>query len=251
MNKQNSNKLSPSPISSETGRERGSILKVVNLHKSYIDEKGELKILKGINLEVRKEEFLSIVGPSGTGKSTLLHLLGGLDRPTKGEVFLKGKDIFQLNDWKLAELRNRQIGFIFQFHYLLPEFTALENVMMPGLIGLRGRESSPRNNLEKIREKAQNILIELGLGKRMNHKPAELSGGESQRVAVARALINEPEVILADEPTGNLDKENGELVFQRLKELNNKGETFIIVTHNEQLASRTQRILRLIDGSVS
>jgi lipoprotein-releasing system ATP-binding protein len=221
------------------------ILKAVNLHKSYLNGEEELKVLQGINLEVKKGEFLSIVGLSGVGKSTLLHLLGGLDRPTKGEVILKGENIFQLNDRKLAKLRNGQVGFIFQFHYLLPEFSALENVMMPGLIGL-GRKS-----LEKIREKAQNILIELGLRERMSHKPAELSGGESQRVAVARALINEPEVILADEPTGNLDKENGEMVFQLLKELNNKSQTFIIVTHNEQLASRTQRILHLINGLLS
>jgi lipoprotein-releasing system ATP-binding protein len=226
-------------------REWGYILKAVNLHKSYLNGEEELRVLRGIDLEVKKGEFLSIVGLSGAGKSTLLHLLGGLDRPTKGEVVLKGENIFRLNDRKLAKLRNRQVGFIFQFHYLLPEFSALENVMMPGLIGL-GHKS-----LEKMREKAQNILIELGLRERMSHKPAELSGGESQRVAVARALINEPEVILADEPTGNLDKENGEMVFQLLKELNNKGQTFIIVTHNEQLASRTQRILHLINGLLS
>jgi lipoprotein-releasing system ATP-binding protein len=227
------------------------ILKTADLHKSYIDEERELKVLRGINLEVKKGEFLSIVGSSGTGKSTLLHLLGGLDRPTRGELFLKGKNIFQLNDRGLAELRNRQVGFIFQFHYLLPEFTALENVTMPGLIGLKGREGLGGESSEKIREKARNILIELGLGKRMNHRPAELSGGESQRVAVARALINEPEVILADEPTGNLDKENGEIVFQLLKKLNTRGETLIIVTHNEQLASRTRGILRLADGLLS
>lgn len=227
------------------------ILKTLNLHKSYFEEKRELKILRGIDLEIRKGEFLSVVGASGAGKSTLLHLLGGLDRPTRGEVFLKGKKVFQLNDQKLARLRNRQVGFIFQFHYLLPEFSALENIMMPALISLRDRENRGRQGWEKIRGKAQNILSELGLEKRMNHKPSELSGGENQRVAVARALINEPDIILADEPTGNLDRENGELVFQLLKELNNKGETFVIVTHNQQLASRTERILYLADGLLS
>ena len=227
------------------------ILRTLNLHKSYFEEKRELRILRGIDLEIKKGEFLSVVGASGTGKSTLLHLLGGLDRPTRGEVFLTEKKVFQLNDEKLAKLRNRQVGFIFQFHYLLPEFSALENTMMPALISSRERENRGREGLQKIREKAQNILSELGLGKRINHKPSELSGGESQRVAVARALINEPDIILADEPTGNLDRENGELVFELLKELNNKGETFVIVTHNQQLASRTQRILRLADGLLS
>ena len=226
------------------------ILKTLNLHKSYFEEKRELRILRGIDLEIKKGEFLSVVGASGTGKSTLLHLLGGLDRPTRGQVFLKGKKVFQLNDEKLAKLRNRQVGFIFQFHYLLPEFSALENTMMPALISSRERENRGREGLQKIREKAQNILSELGLGKRINHKPSELSGGESQRVAVARALINEPDIILADEPTSCLDTENGRIVMGVLAEFRRQA-ALVVCSHDPRMLANADIRYRMEDGTLS
>ncbi|UCB53236.1 MAG: ABC transporter ATP-binding protein, partial [Candidatus Zixiibacteriota bacterium] len=182
-----------------------------------------------------------VVGASGVGKSTLLHILGALDRPTKGKVRLDSTDVFALNDKKLAHLRNKTVGFVFQFHHLLPEFSALENVMMPRLIA--------GDDIGLIKEKAGGFLAEVGLGDRISHKPGELSGGEQQRVAVARALVNEPQIVIADEPSGNLDKATGEELHNLISDLSQKkGQTFIIATHNQLLAQRADRIVTLVDG---
>ena len=203
----------------------------------------ELHILKGVHLVVRRGEFLAIMGPSGVGKSTLLHILGGLDRPTAGEVYYNGTEISRLPEGDLAAFRNRTVGFVFQFHHLLPEFTALENVMMPALVG--------RQPLGSAEEKARGILQRVGLAERLAHRPGELSGGEQQRVAVARALVLSPNVLLADEPTGNLDSKTGEAIFDLLRELNREqGLTVILVTHNEWYARRTDRVLRMADGQL-
>lgn len=221
--------------------ENNICLKAVNLHKSYISGKDELQVLKGIDLTVRIGEFITIVGPSGAGKTTLLNLLGTLDRPTNGTVFYKDQDVFKLNDRDLARFRNREIGFIFQFHHLLPEFTAIENVMMPNLIAGMSKDQSFKL--------AKELLQIVGLEGREHHKPTELSGGEQQRVAVARALVNNPKVVLADEPTGNLDRKSGDAIHDMIFRLNQEmKQTFIIVTHNESLAQRSDRIIKLIDG---
>ncbi len=200
-----------------------------------------MEVLKGVDLTFSRGEKVAIVGASGVGKTTLLHVLGTLDRPTAGKVLFEGKDIYGLNEKDLAFFRNREIGFVFQFHHLLPEFNALENTMMPCLIqGIPTEESASR---------AEAILALVGLKERFSHKPGELSGGEQQRVAVARALVLEPKVLLADEPTGNLDTKTGESVFDLLQELNRiKGVTLIVVTHNLKLAEKLSRQIQLIDG---
>lgn len=216
---------------------------VADLCKEYRVGRECLKILKGVSMNVSKGETLGIVGVSGAGKSTLLHIMGGLDKPTSGRVLFADKDIFAQNDAKLANFRNSRIGFVFQFHNLLPEFTALENVAMPRLIA--------REERGKAEKKAIELLEKVGLGERLRHKPGELSGGEQQRVAIARAMANSPEVILADEPTGNLDTHTGEMVFQKLLDLRRQtGCTLIIITHNEGIAARMQRTIRLEDGRV-
>jgi lipoprotein-releasing system ATP-binding protein len=203
----------------------------------------ELHILKGVNLSVRRGELLAIAGPSGVGKSTLLHILGGLDRPTAGEVYYEGVEISRLPEGELAAFRNQTVGFVFQFHHLLPEFTALENTMMPALIG--------RQPLVRAQEAAKGILQRVGLAERLAHRPGELSGGEQQRVAIARALALSPDVLLADEPTGNLDSKTGEAIFDLLRDLNQEqGLTVILVTHNEWFARRTDRLLRMADGQL-
>lgn len=227
-----------------------TLIKVNNLKKSFFTPAGELKILKGIDLEIKRGEMVAIVGASGVGKSTFLHILGTLDRPTEGKVILEGLDLFSLSERELFRIRNTQIGFVFQFHYLLPEFTAIENILMPAMI-YRGQKSGQDFSIDTFYDRATGLMRELGIYERRNHRPGELSGGEQQRVAVARALILEPKVVLADEPTGNLDTATGEGLFDLLIDLNKrKGITFVIVTHNRQLAERCSRILRMSDGRI-
>jgi lipoprotein-releasing system ATP-binding protein len=202
-----------------------------------------LHVLNGIDLDIGKGEMLAIVGASGVGKSTFLHILGGLDRPTSGKVFYGDVDVFGLDNDRIARFRNERVGFVFQFHHLLPEFSALENVMMPALI--RGTDRG------KAAETATGTLVDVGLGSRIHHRPGELSGGEQQRVAVARALMLNPDVVLADEPTGNLDTHTGEAVHDLLQKINEeKGITFVIVTHNDKLAVRAGRVLRMTEGQM-
>jgi len=216
-------------------------IEVREVFKVFGNGSKRVEVLRGINLTFSRGERAAIVGASGAGKTTLLHILGVLDRPTSGRVLYGGEDVFRLNERELALFRNREVGFVFQFHHLLPEFSALENTMMPCLIrGLSKRESAGR---------AEAILTVVGLKDRLPHKPGELSGGEQQRVAVARALVMEPKVLLADEPTGNLDTKTGDSVFDLLLEVNRvKNVTLIVVTHNLQLAGRMSRQIRLVDG---
>src|SRR5687767_6092649 len=210
-----------------------------NIHKSY----GAVQVLKGVDIELQKGEIISIVGSSGAGKSTLLHILGTLDKADQGEIYLNETPVNSLNGKKLAAFRNRHIGFVFQFHHLLPEFTALENVCIPGW--LAGRKK------KEVEEKAKELLILLSLSERLENKPNALSGGEQQRVAVARALINNPDIVFADEPTGNLDSANAKelhkLFFDLRKQFN---QTFLIVTHNEELSVLSDRVLHMKDGKI-
>jgi lipoprotein-releasing system ATP-binding protein len=220
------------------------VITAVDLYKSFRIDRTDIHVLKGVSLEIKRGELVAFVGASGVGKTTLLHILGTLDRPTAGMVRFDGEDVFARSDQGLAEFRNRKIGFVFQFHHLLPEFTAAENVMIPALI----RRDDPR----AARAAAESLLREVGLGHRMAHRPGELSGGEQQRVAVARALVLGPDVILADEPTGNLDTHTGEDVFRLLRDLNRaKGITFVLVTHNEALSAQAGRIIRMVDGQIA
>jgi len=222
--------------------EKETLFDVTEIKKSYrITKKNKLNVLKGINLKVYKGEIAAIVGKSGAGKSTLLHILGTLDRPDSGQFIFEDKDVFSFSDKQLAEFRSKQIGFIFQFHHLLPEFTAIENVQIASLI-----------SGNKDKSNSINILKEVGLEERINHKPSELSGGEAQRVAIARALINSPKIILADEPTGNLDTENAEAIINLIFELRKKfNQTYLIVTHNEEFAQRCDRIIKISDGIIT
>jgi lipoprotein-releasing system ATP-binding protein len=214
---------------------------VQDVWKSFARDGERLDVLKGVSLQISPGELVAIVGPSGAGKSTLLHLLGALERPSSGDIRYGPTALSGLGDLALAEFRNRQVGFVFQFHHLLPEFTALENVMLPLLIR--------RDPAAGAREAAATLLRQVGLGDRLRHRPGELSGGEQQRVAMARALIGEPAILLADEPTGNLDSKTGEGLFDLLRQLNRERRlTSVIVTHNEGLAGRTDRILRMMDG---
>jgi lipoprotein-releasing system ATP-binding protein len=218
------------------------LIQVQQLCKFFGNGAKRVEVLKGIDLTFLQSEKTAIVGASGVGKTTLLHILGTLDRPTSGKVLYQGKDVFTMNERELALFRNREIGFVFQFHHLLPEFNALENTMMPCLIqGIPRKEAASR---------AESILTLVGLKDRLSHKPGELSGGEQQRVAVARALVLEPKVLLADEPTGNLDTKTGESVFDLLQSLNQiKGVMLIVVTHNLKLADRLPRQIHLVDGN--
>lgn len=216
------------------------MIKIENIKKRF----GTLQVLKGINLTVNDGEIISIAGPSGAGKTTLLQIIGTLDKPDEGNVCYNGTDVFSLKEKELSQFRNRNIGFIFQFHQLLPEFTALENVCIPAMIA--------KTDKREYMKRAKELLDFLGLKDRMEHKPSELSGGEKQRVTVARALINRPAVILADEPSGSLDTKNKEelhkIFFNLRKET---GQTFIIVTHDEQLASTTDRTIHMLDGNIT
>ncbi len=219
------------------------------LTKTFRTDAGEIQVLKGINISIAQGEMVGVVGASGVGKSTLLHILGILDNPTSGKVLYNAADVFSLDRNSLASFRNKTVGFVFQFHHLMPEFTALENVMMPGLISL-SRQSNGGSYAD-IQKKAGDILGQLGLKDRIKHRPGELSGGEQQRVAVARALLLDPKVVLADEPTGNLDTATGEELFKIFLDLNRgKGVTFIIVTHNESLSDRCSRVLKMKDGNL-
>jgi len=217
------------------------LVDVQGIEKSFSTPAGDLKILKGVDLSIDEGEVVGIVGASGVGKSTFLHILGTLDRPTSGKIFYEGREVFSMDDASLAAFRNRTVGFVFQFHHLLPEFSAFENVMMPGIISNMNRTD--------LASYAEGLLTNLGLGARKDHLPGELSGGEQQRVAVARALILSPMVVLADEPTGNLDTATGEELFRLLLRLNReRGITFVIVTHNESLSKQCDRVLKMVDG---
>lgn len=220
------------------------IIKTTGLTKEYQVSKTEtLQVLKGIDTEIFEGEIISIVGPSGAGKSTLLHLIGTLDSPTKGEVIFDGETIAKLSTNELARFRNTRIGFIFQFHHLLPEFSAIENVCIAAMISGK--------SLKSVEAKAKELLTEVGLGSRLEHKPSELSGGEAQRVAIARALINSPKVVLADEPTGNLDTKTSDEIMHLIFELRKKyNQTFVIVTHNDKFAEMTDRTMRMVDGRI-
>jgi lipoprotein-releasing system ATP-binding protein len=221
-----------------------TILKTNNIFKSFqTTKKVNLEVLKGISLEIQKGKITIIVGASGAGKSTLLHLLGGLDRPDSGEVYYDDNNIFNYSEDKLARFRNKNVGFVFQFHHLLPEFTALENVMIPQLI--KGTE------LNQAKNKSEALLNTVKLNERLDHKPAELSGGEQQRVAVARALANDPQIVFADEPTGNLDSVNSEEIHKLILDLRtNFGVTFVIVTHNQSLVNLADQIYEIRDGKI-
>ena len=219
------------------------LIAVKNLHKSFTNYRERIDILKGANLDLYAGETLAVVGASGTGKSTLLHILGTLDRPDRGEILFQGKNVFRLDDVSLAKFRNESIGFVFQFHHLLPEFSAIENTMMPALIkGL---------SKEKSKGDAERLLVRVGLKDRLMHKISEISGGEQQRVALARALILKPPVLLADEPTGNLDKRNSEQIHRLIFELNQEFRmTLVVVTHNMELAACTSKRVTIIDGQL-
>lgn len=223
---------------------RNVFVRAENLWKEFPTGKNEtLQVLKGVDVEIKQGEIVVVIGPSGSGKSTLLHILGGLDHPTSGLVAVGGNNIFTFSEEERASFRNSKLGFIFQFHHLLPEFTALENVAMPGLV-----KGEP---FKSVRPRAEVLLTEVGLAERLHHKPNELSGGEQQRVAVARALMNDPLLILADEPSGNLDEDNGLKLHRLLVDLAKKrGLTFLIATHNPDLTRRGDRVLRLADGKL-
>ena len=215
------------------------MIEVKNIWKSF----GDLEVLKGVNLKVKKGEIVAIVGKSGAGKTTLLQIIGTLDRPNKGQVLIDGTDVFGMNDRELAAFRNKHIGFIFQFHQLLPEFTALENVCIPAMIA-REKES-------EYKVRAERLLTELGLADRMNHKTNELSGGEKQRVAAARALMMQPTIILADEPTGSLDEKNKKELSDLLLQLRKQyDQTILLVTHDKELAAMADRVIEIIDGVI-
>ena len=218
------------------------MLEARNLHKIYNHGAEKLHVLKGIGLKIEKERFIAILGPSGAGKTTLIHLLGGLDCPSEGEVFLEGQEIYSLSDNQLSDLRNRRIGFVFQFYHLLSEFNVLENVLLPGLIKKRNRN---------LRQDAEMLLESVGLKNRIKHFPNQLSGGEKQRLAIARALINQPDLLFCDEPTGNLDSVTGRQIIGLVKQLNQMRKmTVVLVTHNREIAGLADQLFYLKDGQL-
>ncbi len=230
-------------MSEDLNSRRDALVQLCGVEKRFFHEERELSILKPIDLVIERKEMLSIVGPSGAGKSTLLHLIGTLDLPSRGQIRFGGRELTGYSSAQLAEFRNKSLGFVFQFHHLLPEFNAVENVMMPGMI--RGL---PRRELE---QRARALLSEVGLSPRLSHRPGELSGGEQQRVALARALVMEPELVLADEPTGNLDSATSEAIHELFFRLNRAhGTTFLIVTHSADLAARMPRVVHMRDGRI-
>ncbi|UGV40365.1 ABC transporter ATP-binding protein [Methanococcoides orientis] len=219
-----------------------NIIEIRDLTKIYTDGLG-VKALDGLNMTVKRGEFLSIIGPSGSGKSTLLHMIGILDTPTSGTILIDGENVTTMSDKERSSARNEMLGFIFQYHHLLPDFSALENVMMPLLIAGKSKREA-----EKI---AIDILKEVGLEERMDHRPNQLSGGQNQRVAVARALANDPKIVIGDEPTGNLDSHSSDKIYELLRKLNKEhNQTFILVTHDENMAAKTDRIVRIVDGKI-
>jgi len=227
------------------------MLEAKNIHKVYTSANKELRVLKGINLSIERGKFIALVGPSGAGKSTLLHILGGLDAPSQGSVVFQSQDIYKLDDSALCRIRNVKLGFVFQFYHLLSEFTVLENVLLPALISVErktpacpgGRQSA------EFKEKATALLNEVGLAERSDHFPSQLSGGEQQRAAIARALINSPEILLCDEPTGNLDSQSGQGIISLIKKINTQNKmTVVLVTHNLELAKISDKIYYLRDG---
>ncbi|QNM15577.1 MULTISPECIES: ABC transporter ATP-binding protein [Fusobacterium] len=218
------------------------ILKLENVEKNYDEQTESLHIIRNLNLSVKEGEFISILGRSGSGKSTLLNIMGLLDKADSGKIYIEGKEVESLSDVEKDEIKNKMLGFVFQFHYLLPEFTALENVMLPALI-------SNNRNKKEVEKDAKELLRLVGLEQRVLHKPSQLSGGEKQRVAIARAMINKPKILLADEPTGNLDEETSEVIFDILKDINKKNnQTIIVVTHSKDLAQISDRQLYLKKG---
>jgi lipoprotein-releasing system ATP-binding protein len=219
-----------------------AILKAENIYKSYTDTQKRVDVLKGIDLEVCEGESVAIVGPSGAGKSTLLHVLGGLDVPDKGAVLLNGRDLYAMGDAERARVRNKGLGFVFQFYHLLPEFTALENVLLPVFV------NEGRGQMRLFEDKGREALKCVGLSDRSGHKPSQLSGGEQQRVAIARALMNAPKVLLCDEPTGNLDSASGSAVIELILGLHAGGQAIVIVTHDEAVAARCGRTVHIKDG---
>ena len=227
-----------------TQQEKPLLLQVNNVSKRYHEGSIDTQVLSGVNLSIAKGEQVAIVGSSGSGKSTLLHIMGTLDKPSSGEVMFDGEDLYRLSPSRQAAIRNQELGFIYQFHHLLPEFTALENVAMPGLIQKRPRQ--------EVEQEATELLNRVGLGHRLHHTPAEMSGGERQRTAIARALINRPKLVLADEPTGNLDAASGDTVYELIRELGSQlGTAFVVVTHDPKLAARMDRQLKMQDGQLS
>lgn len=224
------------------------MISTLDLHKIYHDGPRRVRAVDGVNVRIKKGRSVAIVGPSGAGKSTFLHLLGGLDRPTSGVVMIDGVDIYGSSDPGRARLRNLRIGFVFQFYHLLPDFTVLENVMLPALMAGRAKHGSRRH----MRKSAESILESVGLGDRALHRPGELSGGEAQRAAIARALINSPDILLCDEPTGNLDSNNRNAIYGLLMDLKrDRGITLVIVTHDDSISDITDSVIRMKDGKLA